>query len=139
MNLRYGMDKNNFLLYKKFFGRINHHQLWSIRPKNFKVKNCFLSSSMNDGEFINYYEPQMLLKCCLIHIYIILPWYVIIYFFRLCLRLSLLMSFLCDLFFITIFIFITINHIISLKQIHFQPDVAYKKACSSPIDIRNSN
>ena len=89
---------------------------------------------------------------------------------RMCLclymRLGLFMS--RDIFFITIFIFIRINHIISLKQIHlfcghfcekfslrlllsfclifcqFQSDVPYKsfpykKACSSLTDISNSN
>ena len=65
----------------------------------------------------------MLLKCCLIHAGRILLRHLIylvrVGLFCLCLlRLGLFCLYLCNLFFIVAFIFIIINHIISLKQTH---------------------
>ena len=57
-------------------------------------------------------ELQMLLGYCLIHRSIWDAYYILCP----CLELSLFMSYLCDLFFIFIFIFITINRIISWIQ-----------------------
>ena len=61
----------------------------------------------------------MLLKCSLIHITIIIL-RLILYFVYLCPCLSrgLLMSYLCDLFYIFSLISIAINYITSLKQAH---------------------
>ena len=58
----------------------------------------------------------MLLRCCLMHINIIILTELII---RLCLDLGLYISYVRDLFFIIIFVFIIIYHIISLKQTCF--------------------
>ena len=52
------MNKKQFLLYKKLYGRINHHQLLN----EFVLHNffCFLSNiincqeQLNNVEFINY-------------------------------------------------------------------------------------
>ena len=64
---------------------------------------CLLTFSWN--------ELQILLRCCLIHLSIIMMKHVL---YLVYLGLSLFMSHLCDLF--SIFIFIIINHIISLKR-----------------------
>ena len=62
----------------------------------------------------------MLLNYCLLH----KDYYIkILYFLHLslCLRLGLFLSYLCDLFYsIIIFILVTTNHIISLKQTSFE-------------------
>ena len=61
----------------------------------------------------------MLLRCCLIHIsIIILRHFLYLLYLCSCLDLGLFMSYLCDLFFIFIFIFIIIDHIISWIQTH---------------------
>ena len=57
----------------------------------------------------------MLFRCFLIHINIIILGH-ILYLVYLTLDLGLFMSYLCDLFFISSLIFITINHILSLKE-----------------------
>ena len=57
----------------------------------------------------------MLFRCFLIHINIIILGH-ILYLVYLTLDLSLFMSYLCDLFFISSLIFIPINHILSLKE-----------------------
>ena len=59
----------------------------------------------------------MLLRRCLLHRDIVLPRNTIFSIFSLCLHLGLYMSYLCDLFYIIIFISITINNIISLLDI----------------------
>ena len=59
---------------------------------------------------------QMLLRCCLISIFILRHFY--IYYIYLCLDLGLFMCYLCDLYFVFIFVLIMINHIISQKQTH---------------------
>ena len=49
------INKKQFLLCKKLFGRINHHDDGLYDRKAFyTVKIVFYSFSMNDGEFINY-------------------------------------------------------------------------------------
>ena len=61
----------------------------------------------------------MLLRCCLIHITIIILRHILyLVYFCLCLGLGLFMSYLCDLLFIFSLIFIVINHLTSLKQTH---------------------
>ena len=62
---------------------------------------------------------QMLLRCCLIHVIIIIlrPILYLVYFYPY-LGLGLFMSYLRDLVFIFSLIFIAINHVKSLKQTH---------------------
>ena len=77
--------------------------------------------------FFNFYrclifswiELQMMLRCCLIHITIIMLRHIlyVIYLYP-CLGLGLFMSYLNGLFFIFSLIFIVINSITSLKQTH---------------------
>ena len=64
-------------------------------------------------------EIQMLLRCSLIHISIIIVrHFLYLLYFCPCLDLSLIMWYLCHLFFILIFIFIMIDRIISWMQTH---------------------
>ena len=60
----------------------------------------------------------MLLRCCLIHITIIILTHFILLYLCPCLGLGLLMSYICDLFFLFSLVFIVINHITSLKQMY---------------------
>ena len=64
-------------------------------------------------------ELQMLFRCCLIHVNIIILRH-ILYLVYLCLSLGLgpFMLYLCDLCFIFSLVFIVINNITSLKQTH---------------------
>ena len=55
----------------------------------------------------------------LLHKTIIMQWYFYLVYLCLCLGLGLFMSYLSDLFFICIFIFITINHIIIKTLLFF--------------------
>ena len=55
------MNKKQFLLCKKLFGCINHHQLLDDYISHsffafyfYTVKNVFYSSSMNNSEFIKH-------------------------------------------------------------------------------------
>ena len=62
-------------------------------------------------------ELQMLLRCCLIHVTIILLRQILyLVYFCSCLGTGLCISFLCDLLYIFSLIFIGINHTASLKQ-----------------------
>ena len=67
----------------------------------------------------SWIEPQMLFRYCLIHVTIKILRHVL-HFVYLCpyLALGLLMSYLCDLFFIFSLISIGINYITSLKNTH---------------------
>ena len=59
----------------------------------------------------------MLLKCCVIHITIIIVRHILyLVYLCPCLGLGLSMSYLCDIFFIFSLIFIVVNHKTSLKQ-----------------------
>ena len=61
-------------------------------------------------------ELQMLLRCCLIHITIIILRHILyLVYLRPCLALGLFMSYLCDLFSIFCLIFVAINHITLFK------------------------
>ena len=81
-------------------------------------KQCFFSVQPQCCLTFQWIEPQVFLRCCLLHADI-LPGY-FLYLVHLCLALSLgqLMSYLFEYFFIIIFIFIMINQLISLKQTH---------------------
>ena len=85
----------------------------------FFISKVFFSTQPQRCLTFSWIEFQMLLRCCLIHITIIILRH-ILYLFYLCpcLGLGLLISYLCDLFFIFNLIFITIHHINSLKQKH---------------------
>ena len=67
----------------------------------------------------SWIKPQMLLRCCLVHISIIIMRH-FLYFLYLypCVDPGLFMSCLCDPFFFLFSIFITINHIKSWIQTH---------------------
>ena len=82
----------------------------------FFYKQCFFfnSASMLLNFLMNW---ALLLKCCLIHISIIIH---VLYLLHLCpcLDLRLFLSYLSNLFFIFIFIFIMINRIASWIQTH---------------------
>ena len=61
----------------------------------------------------------MFLRCCLMHITIIITRHILyLVYLCSCLGLGLFMSYLCDLFFIFILILMVINNIISLKRTH---------------------
>ena len=98
---------------------IGKHILWS----DFLFKHSWSKSTV-----ISTFAPfkdscrcpiSHLLRCCVIHVSIIILRY-FLHLLYLCLWLDLVifMSYLCDVFFIFISIFIMINHIISWKQTH---------------------
>ena len=108
-----------------------NNQQHKIKIKRFicvkQIKSSFLGDSWNQHFYsytlfntasvllnFSWLELQMLLRCCLIHISIMILRHVL-YLLCLCpcLDLGLFMSYLCDLFFIFIFIFIMINSVIS--------------------------
>ena len=69
----------------------------------------------------NALSVAYILLCCLIHISIIIVrHFLYLLYLCLCLNLGLFMSYLCDLFFIFIIIFIRINHIISWIHLFFR-------------------
>ena len=88
---------------------------WSTR--SFFISNAFFSTQHPCCLTILWIELQMLLRCCLIHItIIILRQNLQLVFSCPCLALGLFISYLCDLLFFFSLIFIVIKHIISLKQ-----------------------
>ena len=80
-------------------------------------KQGFFSTQPQCCLTFSWIEFQMLLRCCLIHITIIILRHILC-LVCLCpfLGLGLFMSYLCDLLFIFSLIFIVINHITSIKQ-----------------------
>ena len=87
---------------------------WATR---FFYKQRFFSTQRQCWLTFSWIELQTLLRCCLIHIIIIILRHVLYLLYLCpCLDLGLFMSYLCDLFFIFIFIFIMINRIISWIQ-----------------------
>ena len=89
------------------------------RSTLFFYKQCFFSTQPQWCLTFSLIEPQMLLRCCLIHIKIIILRH-ILYLVHLCpcLGLDQFMSYICDLFFIFSLIFSVINHLTSLKETH---------------------
>ena len=76
----------------------------------FFMSNDFLQLSLTASLIFSWIGLQMLLRCCLIHIsVIILRHFLYLLYLCPCLDLGLFMSYICDLFFIVIFIFIMIN------------------------------
>ena len=80
-------------------------------------KQHFFSTQPQCCLTFSWIQLQMLLRCCVIHITIIIL-RDILYLVYLCPCLGQIMLYLCDLFFIFSFIFIVINHITLLKQKH---------------------
>ena len=86
---------------------------------HFFYKQRFFSTQPQCCLIFSWIEFQMLLWCCLIHISIIITrQFVYVLDFCPCLKPSLFMPYLCDLFFIFIFILIMVNRIISWIQTH---------------------
>ena len=83
----------------------------------FFYKQCFFSAQPQCCLTFSRIELQMLLRCYLLYITVIMLRY-ILYLVYLCpyLGLGLFMSYICDLFFIFSLVFVVINHITSLKQ-----------------------
>ena len=93
-----------------------HLNIWKVKIwlHNFLNKQRFFLTQPQFCLSYPWIELQMLLRCCLIHIsIIILRHFLHLLNLHLCLDLGLFMSCLCDLFFIFIFKFIMINHILS--------------------------
>ena len=86
----------------------------------FFISNAFFFNSASVLLTFSWIELQMLLRCCLIHVAIIILRH-ILYLVYLCpwLGLGQFMSYLCDQFFISSLIFIVINHATSFKQTYF--------------------
>ena len=105
--------------------QLNQYLRVNVRIKsagNFNIhaffyKQRFFSTHPRCCLTFSWIELQMLLKCCLIHLTIIIRRHILYseYLCR-CLGLDLFMSYLYYLFFIFGLIFIVINHITSFKQ-----------------------
>ena len=80
----------------------------------FFISNAYFSTQPQRCLTLSGIKLRMLLRCCLIHkSIIILRHSLYLLYFCTFLDLVLFMSDLCDLFFIVIFIFVMINHIMS--------------------------
>ena len=102
--------KLDFLSKKDAFAEINISFLYKERFFATQAQCCLTFS---------WIKLQMLLRCCLIHIPIIVMRHILyLFYFCPCLGRSLFMSYLYDQFFIFSLIFIVINHTTSLKQTH---------------------
>ena len=88
-----------------------------ITITHFFYKQCLFSTQPQCCLTFSWIELQMLLRCCLIHISIIILRH-LLYLLYLCpcLDLGLFMSCLCDLFFFFTFISIMVNRIINLMN-----------------------
>ena len=95
-----------------------------ISWSNLSYTNTFFISNIFSTQpqcclTFSWIELQMLLRCCLIHITIIILRHILyLVYLSPCVGLDLRMSYLCDQFFIFSLIFIVINHATSLKQMH---------------------
>ena len=99
----------------KVEGHLNYTTAKKIR---FFLRNAFFYSALVLLD-VSLIELQMLLRCCLVHISIIILRHFFIYYFVSMSRPRVIyVSYLCDLFFIFIFIFIMINGIIPSIQTH---------------------
>ena len=97
----------------KYFQK-NHHFFSQARNTRFFFKQRFFSTQPQCCLTFSWTELQILLRCCLLHnISIIILRH---FLYLLCLGLGLFVSYLCDLFFIFISIFIMINRIIPWIQ-----------------------
>ena len=103
-----------------------HFQAWHIMTNNarhhylatrFFYKQRFFSTQPQCCLTFSWIELQMLLRCCLIHIsIIILRRFIYLLYLCPCLHLGLFMPYLRESIFIFVFIFIMINCIISWIQ-----------------------
>ena len=83
----------------------------------FFISYAFFSTQPQCCLTFSWIELQMLLRCCLVHIAImILKHMLYLVYLYPCLGLGHFMSYLCDLFFIFSLVFIVINHTTSFKQ-----------------------
>ena len=93
---------------------VNTMLLWKY-TLFYKYKQRIFSTKPQCCLTFLWIEPQMLLKNCLLHINMILPRH---YTLSICVYVYVSVFQLNNLFFIIIFVFIPINHIISIKQQH---------------------
>ena len=83
----------------------------------FYHKQRFFSTQPQCCLTFSWIELQVLLRCCLIHITIIIPRHILyLVYLCACLGLGLFTSYLCSFFSFSASIFIVINHISSFKQ-----------------------
>ena len=99
--------------WRRKINRGSFNLIWLISKYTLFYKQYFSLTQPQCCLTFLWIEPQMLLRCCLIHISSI-----ILRHFLYLLGLGLFMSFLCGLFFIFVFIFIMINCIFSSIQKH---------------------
>ena len=96
---------------------MNHVFRMNKHTRFFFCKQRFFSTQPQCCLTFLWIELQVFLRCCLIHISIIVLRYILhLVYLSPCLGLGLFMSYLCDLFFIISLTFIVINHITSFKQ-----------------------
>ena len=94
---------------------------WRHRRKEAYILHAFLYATFFFSAqpycclTFSWTELEMLLRCCLIYISIIILRHMLL--LCLCLSLARFMSYLCDLFFIFSLIFSALDHITSLKQV----------------------
>ena len=89
----------------------------SVPFKAFSKSNTFFSVQPPWCLTSSWVELQILVRSCLIHINVILKHFLYLVCFCACRSVVLFMSYPCYLFFI--FLFIIINHIVSLKEAYF--------------------
>ena len=118
-----------FMLYKNFYHMVlTRHSvgkfyssicILDIVLHAFFYKQRFFSTQPPCCLNFSWIEPQMLLRCCLVHISIIIMIHFLYFlYFYPCVDLDLFMSYLCDPFLPFFSIFIMINRIISWIQTH---------------------
>ena len=87
------------------------HPRWQSFIYTLFHRQRFFSTQPQCCFTFSWIELQMLLRCCLRHKSIIIPrHFLCLLYLSPCLELDLFMLYLCDLFFIFTFNFITINH-----------------------------
>ena len=104
---------------KNRLNALSHQLLEKTSRVTNKIHTFFISNSFFNSASVlltfSWIDLQMLLRCCLIHISIIILRQLFIYY----MPRPRTISCLCDLFFILIIIFTMINHVISLIQTQF--------------------
>ena len=120
------------------FLKYRHRNLWSmlfIVIGFDKIVTAFLEATLFSAQLqchlsFSCIELQMLIRCRLMHISIIILRQVLyLVYLRPCRDLGLFMLYLCDLFFFFVLIFIMINCIMSWMQMHLLSS-SYFRVCS---------